>query len=276
MNLFYKLLLFLEGTMDTPTSFGYFHFLWIFLTIISIYILYKRKDKHDEKELKIILFLYGFISLILEILKQIIWTIDYNQITNTLTFDYSWYSFPFQLCTTPIYVSLICLFLKDNKIRKSLLSYLAFTTILGSIATIIMPDSCFTGDILINIHTMYLHCGSLVLSVYLLMTKEVEINITNLKNSIYVFLLFLGVAMFLNITIYQSGILNGETFNMFYISPYFISILPVFNIIQQNVPYLIYLIIYIVAIVIGSLIIYYIAKGIQSIFNYRKENKTDR
>ena len=272
MNLFYKLLLFLEGTMDTPTSFGYFHFLWIFLTIISIYILYKRKDKHDEKELKIILFLYGFISLILEILKQIIWTIDYNQITNTLTFDYSWYSFPFQLCTTPIYVSLICLFLKNNKIRKSLLSYLAFVTILGSIATIIMPDSCFTGDILINIHTMYLHCGSLVLSIYLLMIKEVEINMTNLKNSIYVFLIFLGVALFLNITIYNSGILNGETFNMFYISPYFISTLPVFNIIQQNVPYLIYLIIYIVAIVIGSLIIYSIAKGIQSIFNYKKEN----
>ncbi|MBQ8472038.1 MAG: YwaF family protein [Bacilli bacterium] len=276
MNLFYKLLLFLKGTMDTPNSFGWFHFLWIFLTIISIVVLYKRKDKHNEKELKIILFLYGFISLILEILKQIIWTIDYNQITNTLTFDYSWYSFPFQLCTTPIYVSLICLFLKDNKIRKSLLSYLAFTTILGSIATIIMPDSCFTEDILINIHTMYLHCGSLVLSVYLLIAKEVEINLTNLKNSIYVFLIFLGVALFLNIMIYQSGILNGETFNMFYISPYFISTLPVFNIIQQNVPYLIYLIIYIVAIVIGSLIIYSIAKGIQSIFNYKKENKTDR
>ena len=59
----------------------------------------------------------------------------------------------------------------------------------------------------------------------------------------------------MNIIIYNTGILNGETFNMFYISPYFISTLPVFDIIQQNVPYITYLLIYILAIATGGLII---------------------
>ena len=39
---------------------------------------------------------------------------------------------------------------------------MSFVTILGSIMTIILPDSCFTADILINIHAMWLHCGSLI------------------------------------------------------------------------------------------------------------------
>ena len=126
--------------------------------------------------------------------------------------------------------------------------------------TIIIPTSCFTKDILVNIHTMWLHCGSFVLSIYLVMTKEVKINIKNLISAIIVFLMFVLFAQVLNITIYNSGILNGETFNMFYISPYFISSLPVFDVIQQNVPYIIFLVIYIIIIILGSILVYLIEK----------------
>lgn len=271
MNFFEKLLLFLQGTMDAPKTFGWFHLMWIVLTIISIIMLYNKKHKYSDKKLRLVLFLYGIIALILELLKQLIWSFNYDPVTNIVTWDYQWYAFPFQLCTTPIYVSLICAFMKDNKIRKALLSYMAFITMLGSIATVIMPDSCFTSDVLVNIHTMWLHCGSLVVSVYLLMSNEVELNINNIKNSTYVFLFFVFLALVLNIVLYNTGILGNETFNMFYISPYFESTLPVFDIIYQNVPYLIFLIIYIWAIIIGSLIIF----GITKLTKYliRKYNK---
>ena len=141
---------------------------------------------------------------------------------------------------------------------------MSFVTILGSIMTIMLPDSCFTSDILINIHTMWLHCGSLVVSVYLLMSREVEINKKNLINSFIVFLIFAVIAEVLNITIYNSGILNGETFNMFYISPYFITHLPVFKTVQESVPFIIYLLFYIVVIFVGSLIVYLISKGVKN------------
>lgn len=265
MNFFEKLLLFLQGTMETPKTFGWFHIMWIIITIISIILLYSKRNKYSDKKLKVVLFTYGIIALILELLKQLIWSFNYDPVTNIVTWDYQWYAFPFQLCTTPIYVSLICTFKKDNKTRKSLLSYMAFVTILGSIATIIMPDSCFTSDILVNIHTMWLHCGSLIVSVYLLMSNEVELNINNIKKSTYVFLFFLVLALLLNIVIYNTDILGEETFNMFYISPYFESTLPVFDIIYQNVPYLIFLIIYILAIIVGSLIIFSIGKLIKYI-----------
>lgn len=251
-----KIIFLLKSEMKEPAPYGLFHLLCLFLMLIIIFILYKFKKNYSDKQLKIALGVYGITALILEILKQISWSIDYDILTKTITWDYQWYAFPFQLCTTPIFISIICMFMKKNKIRNSLLSYISYITILGSISTMLLPSSCFVEDILVNIHTMWLHLGSFVISIYLMMTGEVKINIKSLISAIKVFLIFVFLAQSLNIIIYNLGILNGETFNMFYISPYFISTLPVFNIIQESVPFMLYLLIYIIVICLGSLIIY--------------------
>ena len=271
MNWFEKLLYFLQKEMKTPVTFGWFHILWIGITIVSIICLYLNRKKYNEKQLKLVLGIYGIGTFILELAKQLIWSFNYDPSAMLVTWDYEWYAAPFQLCTTPMYVSLICLFLKKNKIRDSLLSYVAFFTILGSIATIIMPDSCFTSDILINIHTMYLHCGSLVLSIYLLFTKEVDLKFRNLLYGFLVFLIFAFIANTMNITFYKTGIIGDETFNMFYISPYFTSILPVYNTIQETMPYIIYLLIYLISIYLGGNIILGLSLGIQELFKKTKK-----
>jgi len=259
MKWFYNFLMFLQSEMETPKPYGWFHLLCILLVIISIIYLYKKRNNYNEKHLKKVLLIYGVIAFILEMLKQISWSFNYDMVTNSVIWDFQWYSFPFQLCTTPIYVSLICGFMKNNKIRKALLSYLSFVTILGSIATIIIPDSCFVSDILVNIHTMWLHCGSLVVSVYLMIVKEVKLNFKNLKKAVVVFLIFVIIALLMNITVYNSGILNGEEFNMFYISPYFISTLPLFCVIQEMVPYPLFLTFYVSVIILGAFVIYFLA-----------------
>ena len=273
MNSFEKVLYILQGEMETPKAFGWFHFIWIFLVVASLIFLYKKRKNYSEKQLKIVLGVYGIIAFLLELAKQLIWSFNYDAVTQVVTWDYQWYAAPFQLCTTPIFVCITCLFLKKGKFRNSLLSYVAYATILGSIVTILLPDSCFTSDILVNIHTMWLHCGSLVVSIYLLMTGVVKIEKQNLKNAIKVFLVFVLLAQSLNIIIYNSGILNGETFNMFYISPYFVTHLPVFKTIQENVPFIIYFMIYIFAISLGATIIYFIAKLINNLRKRRDSHE---
>jgi len=141
--------------------------------------------------------------------------------------------------------------IKNEKIKTALTSYLAYITILGSITTMIYPTSCFVSDVLVNIHTMWLHGGSLVVSIYILSTMKLTY-----KDSIYVLLVFIVIANLLNIIVYHLDILNGETFNMFYISPYFVSSLPIFDIVYMNVPYIYFLLFYILVILLGSFIIY--------------------
>ena len=272
MNFFERCLYFLQGTMERPTPFGWFHWLCIGIMSIAILLLYLFRKKYNEKQLKWVLFIYGFTAFTLELIKQLIWSFNYDSSTNIVTWDYQWYSFPFQLCTTPIFVSLICAFLKPGKVRTSLFSYLSFVTILGSISTILLPDSCFVETIEVNIHTMWLHLGSFVVSIYLMMVGEVKITRKNLKNALLVFVIFVIIAQIFNISVYHSGILNDETYNMFYISPYFISTLPVFDIIQQNVPYILYLLIYIIVIGIGTSVIFEVANFIKKI--NRKKGKS--
>ena len=263
MNLFEKFLLLLQGEIETPKMYGLFHLICLGITMaLIIYSIINKK--YTETRLKRILAIYGIGAFILELLKQLIWTFNFDSTTNIITWDYNWYATPFQLCSTPIYVSLICLFLKKSKLRDSLLSYIAYITILGSIATALYPQNVFVRTILVDIHTMYLHLGSLFLSIYLLISKEVKIDIKSYISGYKVFIIFAAIAELLNITIYHSGILNGETFNMFYISPYFISELPVFNIIQERLPFILFIIIYFLALFLGSIIVYLISYIIKS------------
>ena len=272
MNLFEKLIYFFQMEMAEPEAFGWFHWLWIILTIVALITLFIFRKRSSEKQLKIVLLTYGAIALLLEVIKQVMWSFNYDPSINTVTWDYQWYAAPFQLCTTPIFVCLIASVLKKGKLRDSLLSYMSFITILGGFMTILIPDSCFVPDILVNIHTMWLHCGSFVISVYLLMNGFVRVNKQNLKRAVLVFLVFVGLAEIMNVVVYNSGILNGETFNMFYISPYFTSVLPVFSTIQENVPFILFLITYISVICLGATIVYSLAKLVQ--FVVRKHKKT--
>ncbi len=259
MSSFERVLFFLQGEMERPTPYGWFHLLWVGLSLVLILILYSLRKKYNDKQLKVVLGTYGIIAFILEALKQIVWSFNYDSLTSLVTWDFQWYAFPFQLCTTPIFVTIICLFLKKSKVRDALLSYMAFFTIWGSLMTMILPDSCFVETTLVNVHTMFLHCGSFVVSVYLLITKEIKINKKNLLYSFIVFIFFVYLAELLNIVMYNLRILNGETFNMFYISPYFTTHLPVFNYLQENLPFLIYLLLYIIILSIGAFIVYLIA-----------------
>ena len=119
MNFFLKILLFLQGEMTEPKAFGWFHIMWIIFIFLFLVLL---RNKRSEKNLKVILGTYGIVALVFEILKQIAWSFNYEN--GIVTWDYQWYAFPFQLCTTPIIISIVCVFLKENKLRDILLSYI--------------------------------------------------------------------------------------------------------------------------------------------------------
>ena len=260
MNTFEKIILALQLEMERPKSYGWFHLLWLFLSVFLILFLAFRKERNHERTLKTVLLVYGIGALVLETTKQIIWSFNYDPNTSIGVWDYQWYAFPFQLCTTPIIASLLCAFLKKGRLRESLLSFMAFVTILGSIATALYPESCFVRTVLVDVHTMYLHFGSLVVSVYLLVSGEVPVRLRNLLRGYGVFLVFALLAQVLNVAIYRSGVLAGETFNMFYISPYFTSSLPVFDVIQSKVPFPVFLLLYLIAIFGGATVILLLAR----------------
>ena len=273
INMWRKLLDILQTEIESPAPYGLYHFGWCIAAVILIVWLFITRNKHSERRLKWILGIYAIPTFILEALKQLIWSVEYSTETAGFVWDFQWYAFPFQLCTMPLYICLIALFLKKCKLRDYLLSFMGYITILGSIATVVRPHDVFVSDLLIDIHTMYLHAGSLVVSVYLLMSREVEINLKGFFRAVVTFIAFCAIANIMNIVVYNSGILNGETFNMFYISPYFVSSLPVFDTIYNAVPYLVFLVIYVVALSLGGGIILGLTYMIDNLITKRKLKK---
>ncbi|MBQ7455041.1 MAG: YwaF family protein [Clostridia bacterium] len=255
MEFLIKLIVALQYEIERPRSWGAFHLFWIALCALVTLLLLRHKPKNREKYLKSILGVFGFTALALEIAKQVIWSYDG-------IWHYQWYAAPFQLCTTPIFASLIALFLPRCRARDNLLSYMAFVTILGSVATAVYPESCFVPTLLVDVHTMFLHLGGLCVSLCLL-AREVDFSRKSFRGGFCVFLIFAGVAEALNVAVYHSGVLNGETFNMFYISPYFISALPVFDAIQQSVPFPVFLLAYLAAMFLGSGAVFLAGAGIK-------------
>ena len=58
MDMIVKIFEFLGTEMESPVPFGWFHLLWIGIMLVSIFILYKLRNRYSEKKLKIVLLVY--------------------------------------------------------------------------------------------------------------------------------------------------------------------------------------------------------------------------
>ena len=105
MQLLGKIFLILDARAQTPVSYGWFHITcWIISILIGLWLCKKFKDP-DEKTVRKILFAMGVICVLLEIYKQTVYSFSYSE--GKFTFDYQWYAFPFQFCSTPMYIGLL-------------------------------------------------------------------------------------------------------------------------------------------------------------------------
>ena len=103
--------------------------------------------------------------------------------------------------------------------------------------------------IVINIQTLTYHGLMIVVGIYTAVWLGKRFNLKIYSKTPVPFLAFIVVAMILNVTFVKSGITGGSTFNMFFISPYFPSTLPVLSEIYPVVPYPIFLLLYVLGFI---------------------------
>lgn len=240
----------LQGTMTRPTWFGWFHILWICIMIAECVVIYIFRKKISRKTLNIILLSTGLALIIFEIYKQVIYSFNYNSGEGNSTWSYQWYAFPFQFCSTPMYLMVIAGILRKGKVYDCIKSYLATFALFAGLCVMLYPGDVFTSQIGINIQTMFWHSSMFTIGFLLLATRSIEFNFKAIIKAAYVFLVMLAIALVMNIIWHYYG--TDATFNMFYISPYYLCTLPILNIIYDSVPYVIFLILYIIGFVLAA------------------------
>lgn len=248
-----KILEFLNSEMTTPVAYtgletSWFHYLSLILTAIVFYFLLKMFKKGDIPKIKKTILILGIVMLLLEVYKQIIFTYQENH--------YQWYAFPFQFCSTPMYLYIILGFTKNKKIASYLVAFLATYGTFAGVAVMLYPSSVFVPTIGINIQTMVHHGLIAAVGLALLLTS-VPINYKTLLKGMSVFVILVTIAYMMNILF--NVFIDTATFNMFFINPKYGTEIPVLSMIEPNVPHFIFLIVYVLGFSLMALLMLLIA-----------------
>ena len=260
MNIFEKIVHFLDADMTTPALYGTFHLVSLALVVlVTAFLILKFRNAEDKTFRKVVLFFWVIIA-VLEVYKQIDFTFNYND--GAPYWDYQWYAFPFQFCSTSLYVLPFIFLLRDGKVRDAFISFVCYFSLIAGIAVMAYPGNVLISTIGINIQTMFHHGSQVALGIYFAAYKRKKIGFKFMASAFPILLGFVAVALIMNIGVHSWLIKEGidETFNMFYISPYHPSPLPVFSLIYPHVPYFVFLLLYLLAMFLGGIIVLGIQK----------------
>lgn len=261
MDFFAPALRVLDTPMETPTLYGWFHLLWVGITIaVTVFLCLWQKRSETSHHRKVILWT-AIVVLVLEVYKQINFGFSYE---GGVSFDYAWYAFPFQFCSTPMYVGLLAGLTKPGKIHDALCAYLATFAVFAGLCVMLYPGDVFIRTIGINIQTMVCHGSMIIIGVYLLATGYVKISHKTIFKAAAVFAVCVGLAVVMNEIAYVTGLLQTDTFNMFYVSRHCDPHLPVYSLVQPLLPFPLDLVVYIAGFSLAAYIILLIAMGIKN------------
>ena len=259
MDFWRPLLGFLAIEATAPEAYGLYHIVWLALIAGLTVFAVLQGRKHNAETVNRVVFLTAVVVFALEIYKQIVFTFG----DGSGEASYSWYAFPFQFCSTPMYVGLLLGIFRKGRVRQMLLSYLSCYALFAGLAVMLYPSDVYMRIVGINIQTMVCHGSMVVIGGYLLGSGQVQLEWRTLLKAMPVFAVCVAIAATLNELAYRVGILQEHTFNMFFISPYLECTLPVYSLVHNAVPFPLNLILYILGFTAAAGLILLLCKGLQ-------------
>ncbi|MFA5719559.1 MAG: hypothetical protein WC939_00710 [Acholeplasmataceae bacterium] len=223
--------------IETPTFYGWFHLTFLGISILVSFLIAFLPIKTSHKQQKVLLIIVLVIFYVGELYKQY----DYYHhgswgigITNT----YHWGIFPFQFCSTHLYL-LPLLFIPNDKVKNPILTYLATFGLFAGLITMIYPMGVFKDRLFVSIHTMVHHSLMIWVGIYVWKIKRVGDFKCFLKACL-ILLIFMVTAILINLLLND---VSESKVRMFYMHPFVETSLPVFNYIQR-VSFLLYVVVY--------------------------------
>ena len=218
-----------------PTVYGAFHTasLCLILALCLLMILFRRHLPRGEKALRRMTVLFGVGLLLLEVGKQIVYSYDPVE-----GWAYDWSRFPFQFCSTPIYIALVAMCLPRGRIREALLCFLGTYSPVAGCAVLFWPSpDVFSTILFLDIHTMLWHGVMLLFGLYLWLSGAILPSMCTALRAFLVFLPLNFIALFLNEAAHRWGFAGEYAFNMFYTSRYYTCHIPLLSWVQASAPY---------------------------------------
>ena len=258
MEIWTRILQILDTQMTTPGLFGWFHLLWLGIVVAASLALGLRGHNRSFDNVRKIVLILSVVTIVLEVYKQINYTFGDGSSAPA----YQWYAFPWQFCSTPMYIGLVAGLTKKGKFHDALCAYLATFGMFAGMAVMLYPGDVFIGTVGINIQTMVCHGGMVVLGALLLASGHVKAELRTILKALPVFATVVLIAVAMNEAAFRTGLLEEHTFNMFFVSPYCEPSLPVYSLVQGVLPFPWSLLVYILGFTAAATVVLAVAMGI--------------
>ena len=261
MEFLHSLLSLLDSKMTVPAPYSAFHLFFILASVAAGFAIADHCKRKDEAFIRRFLLIESLAVIGLELYKQVNFSLSLAG--GQITFDYQWYAFPFQFCSTPMYVGLLAFLIKPGKVQDALCAYLATFAVFAGVCVMVYPGDVFIETIGINIQTMVCHGSMIVIGIYLLATGYVPLQHKTILKAACVFAVCVGLAVVMNEIAFSAGLLETDSFNMFYVSRHCDPHLPVYSLVQPLLPFPLDLLVYIIGFSLAAYIILLLAMGIR-------------
>lgn len=249
----------LNEQMQKPEAYGKFHIISLLiilaLTIAVPYLLRNVKGS----TLRWVLGFVWVLMVVTEVLEKFV--LGTTVEGDILVFRYLWGSFPYQLCATGLWVLPFILIMHECKARDCMMIYMGLYSFFGGLLVCLVPVTVYSTMVIVNVHTMIQHGSQVIIGVLLLVHNRRKLNIKSFAGATAVFGVLVCLAIVMNEVFYHTmaAFGNHDVFNMFYISRYYNSNLPVFGVIYELVPWVVFVILYVIGFVLISFAIYFVA-----------------
>ena len=272
MPFFQTILEFLNTQWEAPQAYGVFHLICFALVFVTAFVLCFLWKKGIIKNTDRVVLITAIVVGVLEIYKQINYTFG----DGSSDPYYLWYAFPWQFCSTPLYVGILA-GLTKGKVQKCFNSYLATYALFAGLGVMFYPVAVFTPTVGICIQTMVCHGSMIAIGIFLFYTGSVKAHYTTLLQALPIFGANVSIAVLLNELAALVGITENHTFNMFFLSRHFASDLPVYSLIHNalitpgepwSLEYVLCIVLYVFGFSVCAGLMVLAAYGLKRLFDY--------
>ena len=255
MSFAIKLIELIQFIVTAPPAYGWYHLLMLAITAGVTVLFVKKFRTCDDISFRRVVLICWIVILALELFKQFIYSVYITD--GQIAFAYQWWTFPFQFCSSPLYILPFLAFLPKGKVYNALMMFTATFCFFGGFVVMLYPGDVFTYYIGINIQTMVHHGMQVVMGILcaLRLMDQKKYTMWNFLGGSIVFASMSAIALVLNEIWY-------DRVNLFYISSHHTSTLPILSSIYPLVPYPVFLLIYLIGFMLAAQIIYWSILGI--------------
>ncbi len=231
--------------MTTPKPYSMFHILFSVAGIVlAVGLAIRLAEKLTDKQHTYVLASCGILLAAGELYKQLFLYVVVNG------GQYDWWYFPFQLCSTPMYLCLIFpFFRKFPEVRRTICTYLQDFCLLGGVMALLEPSGLLHPYWTLTLHGLLWHILLIFLGLFVGLSRMAGRGIREYGKSLLLLWVFCLIAMGINIAT------KGQA-DMFYISPYYPVTQIVFYQISVRLGIFAGILIYLSAICLGGLIVH--------------------